>query len=187
MSTTAIQLEQQTPTAGTWALDPAHSTVGFWARHLGLSKVRGHFGEFTADITVAEPIEDSRVEAVISTASIDTKLEMRDNHLRSADLLDVENNPEIRFTSTSVESRGDGTWDVSGDLSVRGVTNPATMVVEFHGEVEDPMSGTKRSGFSGSLEIDREDFGITWNGAIEIGGFVGKKVHIEIEAEALLQ
>ncbi len=187
MSTTAIQLDQQTPRAGTWALDPAHSTVGFWARHLGLSKVRGHFGEFSADIQVAERTEDSKVEAVISAASIDTKLDMRDNHLRSADLLDVENHPEIRFTSTSVEPGTDSTWNVNGDLTVRGVTKPATMVVEFHGEVDDPMASTKRSGFSGSLEIDRENFGINWNGAIEIGGFVGKKIHIEIEAEALLQ
>lgn len=189
MPVTADQQLQTTPLprAGRWKLDPAHTTVGFWAKHLGLAKVRGQFEDFAADIIVGDTPETSELEAVIGTASVNTKVQMRDDHIRSADLLDVETHPEIRFRSTSIRPDSDGTWKVDGDLTIRGVTKPATMDVVFNGEVEDPMAGTRRSGFAGSIVIDREDFGINWNGAIEIGGFVGKKIHVEIEAEALLE
>lgn len=174
-------------TAGRWELDPSHSGIEFWARHLGLSKVRGRFNEFSAEITVGETLEDTRFEATMKAESIETRFDARDQHLRSADFLDIENFQDLRFVSTSIEPAGDGEYKVNGTLTIRDITRPVTLDVEIHGEVDDPMAGTKRAGFSGSTSFDREDFGMTWNGAIEIGGFVGKKVHIEIEGEALLQ
>jgi polyisoprenoid-binding protein YceI len=185
MASTELQL-RTIPTAGTWELEPVHSTVEFWARHLGLSKVRGRFSKFSAEIQVAPRAEDSRFEATLDAASISTNFDMRDNHLKSADFLDVESWPEIEFVSTSVEPGREGHWDVAGDLTIRGITRQVTLDVEFHGEVDDPQTGGKRAGFSASLEFNREDFGMTWNGAVEVGGFVGKQVHVEIEAEALL-
>ena len=187
----AVQEQYETAaspvTAGRWELDPSHSSVEFWARHLGLSKVRGRFNEFTADITVGETLADTGFEATMKADSIETRFDARDQHLRSADFLDIEQYPDVRFTSTSIEAAGGGEYKVRGDLSIRDVTRPVTLDVEIHGEVDDPMSGTKRAGFSAATEFDREDFGMTWNGAIEIGGFVGKKIHIELEGEALLQ
>lgn len=174
-------------TAGRWELDPSHSSVEFWARHLGLSKVRGRFNEFTADITVGETLDLTRFAATMKAESIETRFDARDQHLRSADFLDIEKFQDVKFESTSIEPAGEGEYKVTGDLTIRDTTRPVTLDVEIHGEVDDPMSGTKRAGFSGSTSFDREDFGMTWNGAIEIGGFVGKKVHIEIEGEALLK
>lgn len=174
-------------TPGRWELDPSHSSVEFWARHLGLSKVRGRFGDFTAEITVGETLEDTRFEATMTAASIETRADMRDEHLRSPDFLDVANYPDVKFESRSIEPVGDGAYKIHGAFTIRDVTKPLSLDVEIHGEVDDPMAETKRAGFSASAEFDREEYGMTWNGAIEIGGFVGKKVHIEIEGEALLQ
>ena len=185
----STQMETRTgaiPTAGRWELDPSHTTVEFWARHLGLSKVRGHFTDFKAEIVIGESAEDSSFEATLDASTIDTRFQMRDDHLKSGDFLDIERFKEIRFVSRSVEPAGDH-WHVNGDLTIRDITKPVTLEVEYHGEVEDPMMKTRRAGFSGSFEFDREEFDMTWNGAIEIGGFVGKKVHVEIEAEVLLQ
>lgn len=187
-----MALQEQTTTvtpvtAGRWELDPSHSSVEFWARHLGLSKVRGRFNDFSADITVGHTLEDSRFAATMKAASIETRFDQRDQHLRSGDFLDIENFEDIKFVSTSIEPAGDGEYKVNGTLTIRDITRPVTLDVEVHGEVDDPMTGTKRAGFSAKTEFDREDFGMTWNGAIEIGGFVGKKIHIEIEGEALLQ
>ena len=182
------QYETTTPvTPGRWELDPNHTSVEFWARHLGLSKVRGRFTEVAAEIVVGETLADSRFEVTMKSDSLTTRVQQRDEHLRSSDFLDIENYPDVRFVSTSVEPASDGAYKVKGTLGIRDVTRPITLDVELHGEVDDPMAGTKRAGFSGKAEFDREDFGMTWNGAIEIGGFVGKKVHIEIEGEALLQ
>lgn len=174
-------------TPGRWELDPNHSSVGFWARHLGLSKVRGRFNDFTAEITVGETVEDTRFEATMKSASIETRADMRDEHLRSADFLHAEDYPDVRFESRSITPVGDGVYKIEGPFTIRDVTRPLTLDVEIHGEVDDPMAGTKRAGFSATAEFDREEYGMTWNGAIEIGGLVGKKVHIEIEGEALLQ
>lgn len=187
-----MALQEQTLTTspvtpGRWELDPSHSSVEFWARHLGLSKVRGRFTDFSADITVGETLDTSRFAATMKAGSIETRFDARDQHLRSADFLDVEKYEDVRFESTSVQPAGDGGYKLHGTLTIRDTSRPITLDVEVHGEVEDPMSGTKRAGFSAHAEFDREDFGMTWNGAIEIGGFVGKKVHIEIEGEALLQ
>jgi len=187
-----MALQEQTITTapvtpGRWALDPSHSSIEFWARHLGLSKVRGRFTDFSADIAVGEALDDTRFEATMKAASIDTRFDARDQHLRSADFLDIDNYEDVKFVSTSIEPAGDGEYKVYGALTIRDVTRPVTLDVELLGEVDDPMAETKRAGFSATTEFDREDFGITWNGAIEIGGFVGKKVHIEIDGEALLQ
>lgn len=182
------QYEETTPvTPGRWELDPSHSAVEFWARHLGLSKVRGRFTDFTAEITVGETLADTRFEATMKSDSIETRFDARDQHLRSADFLDIENYENVKFVSDSIEPAGDGEYKVHGALTIRDVTRPLTLDVEVHGEVDDPMANTKRAGFSATADFDREDFGITWNGAIEIGGFVGKKIHIEIDGEALLQ
>lgn len=174
-------------TAGRWELDPSHSSVEFWARHLGLSKVRGRFTEVAADITVGDTLDLTRFAATMKAASIETRFDQRDQHLRSADFLDIENFEDVTFESKTIEPAGDDTYKVHGTLTIRDVTRPVILDVEIHGEVDDPMAGTKRAGFSASAEFNREDYGMTWNGAIEIGGFVGKKVHIEIEGEALLQ
>ena len=174
-------------TPGRWALDPSHTAVEFWARHLGLSKVRGRFTEVDADIVVGETLEDSRFEATMKAASIETRFDMRDQHLRSGDFLDAEKYADVKFSSTSIEPAGDGEYRINGTLTIRDTTRPIVLRLELHGEVDDPMAETKRAGFSATAEFDREDFGMTWNGAIEIGGFVGKKIHIEIDGEALLQ
>ena len=185
----AVQEQTRTTpvTAGRWELDPSHSSVEFWARHLGLSKVRGRFADFSADITVGTTLETSHFAATMKAASIETRFDQRDQHLRSVDFLDTEAYEDVKFVSTSIEPAGDGGYKVHGTLTIRDVTRPITLDVEVHGEVDDPMAGTKRAGFTATTEFNREDFGMTWNGAIEIGGFVGKKVHIEIEGEALLQ
>ena len=182
------QYGTETPvTPGRWQLDPSHASVEFWARHLGLSKVRGRFNDFSADITVGETLEETGFEATMKAESIETRFDQRDQHLRSADFLDIENFKDVTFVSRSIEPAGDGEYKVHGDFTIRDVTRPLTLDVEIHGQVDDPMADTKRAGFSASASFDREEFGMTWNGAIEIGGFVGKKVHIEIEGEALLQ
>lgn len=187
----ALQEQYDTTTSpvtpGRWELDPSHSNVEFWARHLGLSKVRGRFNEVSTDLTVGETLADSRFEATMKADSIETRFDARDQHLRSADFLDIERFPDVKFASTSIEPAAGGRYKVDGTLSIRDITRPVTLDLEVHGEVDDPMAGTKRAGFTAKTEFDREDFGMTWNGAIEIGGFVGKKVHIEIEGEALLQ
>lgn len=174
------------PPAGTWNLDPAHSSVSFTARHLMVSKVRGHFSDYTADIRIAERPEDSRVDVTVQLASVTTGDEKRDGHLTSPDFFDVANHPTMTFHTTKVEAVSDDEWKVTGDLTIREVTQPAVLNVEFAGVSQDPW-GSTRAGFSATTEIDRESFGLTWNQALEGGGvLVGKKVKVEIEVEAVL-
>jgi len=174
------------PPAGTWNLDPAHSSVGFTARHLMVSKVRGHFSDYTADIRIAERPEDSRVDVSVQLASVTTGDPKRDGHLTSADFFDVENHPTMTFRTTAVTAVSDDEWDVSGDLTIRDITVPVVLHVEFAGVSQDPW-GSTRAGFSATTDIDREAFGLTWNQALEGGGvLVGKKVKVEIEVEAVL-
>jgi polyisoprenoid-binding protein YceI len=157
------------PEAGTYQLDPAHSVVEFVVRHLGLAKVRGRFNEFRGTFRIAEDPTDSEIEATIDAASIDTRDANRDEHLRTADFLDAENHR----------------WVVDGDLTVRGVTRPVRLDLEFEGSVLDPW-GNVRIGGSATGEINREDFGLTWNQALETGGWlVGKQVRLELSAEAI--
>jgi polyisoprenoid-binding protein YceI len=177
---------REVPPPGRWAIDPSHSAVQFVARHMMISKVRGHFREFSGTVHIDEVPERSWVEATINAASIDTGDADRDAHLRAADFLDVERFPEIRYRSTSVRAAGEK-WEVTGDLTLRDVTRPAPLVVEFCGVASDPW-GNMRAGFLGTTEINREDFSVTWNQVLESGGFlVGKGVKIEVDVEAVLE
>lgn len=175
------------PAAGTFAIDPTHTTVGFLARHLMISKVRGSFTEVSGAIAIAEDVLQSSVEVHIRAASIDTGQADRDNHLRSADFLDVETHPELVFRSRRVTDLDGSRFALVGDLTIRGVTREVTLDAEFEGVARSPW-GSEVIGFTATTEIDREDFGITWNQALETGGvLVGKKVKIEISAEAIRQ
>ena len=172
------------PATGSWTVDQAHSTVEFVARHLMVTKVRGRFSEYDAAITIAERPEDSKVDVTIQAASITTGDPGRDGHLTSADFLDMEQYPTITFASKTVRSAGASTWEVDGDLTVHGVTNPVTLAVEFGGVATDPWDNTKAF-FSASTEFDRDSFGLTWNQPLAGGGvLVGKKVRVELEIQA---
>jgi polyisoprenoid-binding protein YceI len=175
------------PAAGTYLLDQAHKRVGFVARHMMVSKVRGEFREAEATITVAENPLESAVTATIKAASIDTNQADRDNHLRGSDFLEVEKYPTIEFRSTGVKSREGNEFVLGGELTIKGVTRPVDLQVEFEGTGRSPF-GQDIFGFTATTEIDREEFGLTWNVALETGGvLVGKKVKIEIEGEAVRQ
>lgn len=170
------------PQAGTWAIDPSHSSVEFVVRHLVVAKVRGRFAAFSGTVTVADPIEDSRVEVTIEAASFTTDDEQRDGHVRSADFLDVENHPSLTFVGSGPRQQGGG-WVLPGELTIRGVTRPVELAIEPLGLVVDPWGNTK-AGFSASTEIERDAFDITWNQALEAGGvLVSNTVRIELEVQ----
>ena len=172
------------PEAGTYAIDAAHSHVGFTVRHLMVSKVRGSFGDFEGTITIAEEPAASHVEVVVRLASIDTRDAQRDAHLRSGDFFDIEAHPTMAFRSTGLRHLGGDGWVVDGELTIGGVTRPLQLTTTFEGSSKDPWGGT-RIGFSARGEVDREEFGLTWNQALETGGvLVGKKAVIELEVEA---
>ena len=171
------------PAAGTWALDPVHSSVGFVVKHLVVAKARGSFQDYAVDLVIGERPEDSKVDVTIQAASVSTGDEARDGHLRSPDFFDVEQFPTLTFRSTSVVPVDDTEWKVTGDLTIHGVTKPVVLDVEFNGVTQDPWGNTK-AGFEASTEVDREDFGLTWNQPLAGGGvLVGKKVKIEIDLE----
>jgi polyisoprenoid-binding protein YceI len=171
--------------AGTWDLDPVHSTIGFVARHLMVSKVRGQFTSFEAQIVTAPSPLDSTATATIDLSSVSTGNEMRDNDLRSTNFFDVATHPKMTFTSTAVR-RDEGTFLVDGDLTIRGVTKPVTLVVEINGFGPDPYGGT-RAGFSATGEINRNAFGVSFNAPVPGGVMVSERITIEIEAEAVLR
>jgi polyisoprenoid-binding protein YceI len=173
------------PTPGTFALDTAHTEVAAIARHLVVSKVRGTFGGTTGTIVIAENPLDSSVTASIPAATINTNSTDRDNHLRSADFLDVENYPTLDFRSTGIVSHSGGTFVVRGGLTIRGVTREVDLKVEFDGIAKSPW-GQEVIAFTATTEFDREEFGMTWNQALETGGvLVGKKIAVQISAEAV--
>jgi polyisoprenoid-binding protein YceI len=175
------------PAAGSYGLDVSHSQVGFAVRHLMVSKVRGRFSDFAGTIEIAGNPFESSVAVTIQTASVDTRDEQRDGHLRSGDFFDVEAWPTITYQSRSVREAGKGQYVLEGDLTIKGVTQPVPLELTFEGGAIDPWGGV-RIGFSAKAELDREAFGLTWNQALETGGVVvGKKVTIEIEAEAVKQ
>jgi polyisoprenoid-binding protein YceI len=175
------------PEPGDWQLDPVHTAVEFSARHLMVSKVRGKFHGVSGNIHISDDPLGSWVEVKIDPASVESGDAKRDEHLRSPDFLDVERHPEITFRSTRVEGDSPGGFRLEGDLTVHGVTRPVTLDVEYHGWTTDPWGG-RRAGFSASTEVDREDFGLTWNAALEGGGvLVGKKARLEFEIEAVKQ
>ncbi|MFL5509985.1 MAG: YceI family protein [Gemmatimonadaceae bacterium] len=169
----------------TWKLDPSHTLVEFSAKHLMITTVKGRFTDVEGLIHADEKdATKSSVEATLKAASIDTRTDQRDNHLRSGDFLDVEKFPEITFRSTRIEgSRKE--FKLTGDLTIRGVTKPVTLDVTFEGQTKDPWGG-ERVGFSASGKIDRRDFGLTWNVVLEAGGLtVGNDIKINIEVEAV--
>jgi polyisoprenoid-binding protein YceI len=175
---------RQVPEVGTWAIDPSHASFEFVARHL-MAKVRGRFPAVSGVATVAERPEESTLEIEIDASSIDTRDETRDAHMRSNDFFGVEDHPTISFRSTAVRpGDGENEWKVDGDLTIRGVTRPITVDVEFLGAGVDPW-GNQRIGFSGVVpEVNREDWSLTWNAALETGGFLlANNVRLEIEAE----
>lgn len=175
------------PAPGAFAIDPAHTTVGFTARHLMVSKVRGSFTEVAGAVVVAEDPSKSTVEVTIGAASITTANADRDGHLRGPDFLDAERFPQLSFRSLRVLKQSGAAFELVGELTVRDVTRQVTLDVEFEGVAQSPW-GQEVIGFTATTEIDREDFGITWNQALETGGvLVGKKVKIEISAEAVRQ
>jgi polyisoprenoid-binding protein YceI len=173
------------PAPGTFDLDPAHTRIGFSARHMMVSKVRGRFGEFTGSITVADDPFQSAAEAVIKTASIDTGSADRDTHLTSGDFLNADEFPEITFRTTRVTGRQGHVFTVLGDLTIKDATREVELTLDLEGVGNSPW-GKQVMGFTLSTEINREDYGMTWNVAVEGGGvLVGRTVKIEIEGEAV--
>lgn len=171
--------------SGDYTLDPTHTRIGFSTRHAMVTTVRGQFSDFTgtAHVDAANP-ENSKVEVVIQTASIDTGVTDRDAHLRSADFFDADQFKEITFVSTKVERGGDD-WVVTGDLTIKGVTKPVTVAFEPTGSARDPF-GNLRIGFEGGAAINRKDWGLTWNAALETGGvLVSEKVKLEFDVSAI--
>lgn len=175
------------PAPGRYVLDPTHTRIGFVARHLMVTKVRGSFRGFDGSITIGETTTDSTAEATMQAASIDTGVADRDGHLRSGDFLQAEQFPTVTFTNARVTGQDGATFTVVGDLTIKGVTRQVQVEVELDGVAKDPY-GNEKLAVTASAEIDREDFGITWNVALETGGvLVSKKIKIEIEAQAIRQ
>ena len=168
--------------AGTFNIDPSHSRIGFSARHAMVTKVRGAFNEYSGTATVANGAASISVD--ISAASIDTRSADRDGHLKSGDFFDVEAFPKITFASTSVKDGGQGLL-VEGNLTIKDVTKPITIDFEYTGSATDPF-GNARFGFEGAAEINRKDFGLTWNAALETGGIlVSENIKLEFEISAI--
>jgi polyisoprenoid-binding protein YceI len=171
-----------------WTFDLAHSSINFTVRHMVVSKVRGRFTRWGGSLEMDEqdPARAS-VDVSIDTSSVETGVEQRDTHLRSPDFFDVERFPNIAFRSTRVERAGEGTYRMTGDLTIHGVTRPVTLDVEYAGSAKDPWGGV-RVGFSARGTLDRRDFGLTYNQLLETGGvLVGESVEIGIELEAVKQ
>ncbi len=180
--TTATTTPALTELTGTYTLDPAHTRIGFVARHAMVTKVRGAFNEFegTATLDGANPAASS-AQVTISAASIDTRNAQRDEHLRSNDFLSMDEYPRITFASTGARQVDDSTFELTGDLTIKGVTNPITIPFSYEGAAKDPF-GNLRVGFEGAVTINRKDYGITWNAALETGGvLVSDKVTLEFE------
>jgi polyisoprenoid-binding protein YceI len=172
---------------GTYVLDPSHSQLGFVARHAMVTKVRGSFNDVSGSATVdgANPSESS-LSVTVQAASVDTRNEGRDAHLRSADFFDAEQYPELTFVGTGFAVDGDEVT-VSGDLTIKGVTHPVTIPFEFQGAATDPF-GNQRIGFEGSVVVNRKDWNLNWNAALEAGGvLVSEKVTLEFEVSAIKQ
>ena len=185
--TTTREIDGRTvPAIGTYVIDPAHSKIEAVARHLMVTKVRGHFTEYEGTITVAEDPTASSVDLVLQADSITTGSDDRDAHLRSPDFLDVENHSTLTFKSTSLVPRGDA-WVLHGDLTIIGKTNPVSLDLEFLGVINDPW-GNAKSAFSASGEFNRHDFGLSWNVPLDGGGLLVSEVFkLEIEVQLALQ
>ena len=171
-----------------YTLDPSHSRIGFVARHAMVTKVRGQFTDYEGSgYFDAEHPTNSRIELTIDAASIDTNSADRDGHLRSNDFLDMDNHPQITFTSTTIDRVDEDIYRVTGDLTIRGVTQPVTVDFEFTGAAIDPF-GNQRIGFEGSTTINRKDWGLNWNATLDTGGvLVSEKVTLEFDVSAIRQ
>lgn len=184
---TELQTEQgvvRVPT-GTWHVDPAHSSIEFEIKHMMIATVRGRFREFEGTIIAAEDIADSRASGVVKTASIDTNQPDRDAHLRSPDFFDVERYPEIRFESTRIEPRGGPKFNVVGNLTIRDMTREVVLETTVEGTTRDPW-GNDRVGMRARGTIDRKEFGLRWQQALETGGFLlGDEVTLLIDVSAV--
>jgi polyisoprenoid-binding protein YceI len=184
-TTTNTTTTTQIPT-GTYTIDPTHSRIGFVARHAMVTKVRGSFNEFdgTGSFDAANPTA-TQLQLTIKAASIDTRNADRDGHLRSNDFFDMDTYPEISFVSTAVEQTGDDEYQVTGDLTIKGVTKPVTIEFEYTGTAVDPYGNT-RIGLDGKTTVNRKDWGVNWNAALEAGGvLVSEKVTLEFEVSAI--
>jgi len=168
----------------TWTVDPAHSSIGFSVRHMMVSKVKGQFRQFDASIEAdPEDLTTADISFSIDVNSIDTGNQDRDNHLKAPDFFDAQNHPKITFKSTKIVSKGDGVYDVTGDLTIRGVTRPVTFKVTYGGQGKNPC-GAIVAGFSGEGKINRTEFGLTWNTPLETGGvLVSEDVDISFDIE----
>ena len=181
-TTTAPEIAGYRP--GTWTLDPAHSEVHFSVRHMMISKVRGTFGMKSATLIAPENPLEASVTASVDVASVDTKDKGRDDHLRSADFFDVENHPTMEFRSTGARVEA-GDFLVDGDLTIRGITKPVTFEFDFGGFGVDPW-GNYKAGATAKTVVNREEFGLTWNAALETGGvLVSDKITLEFEVSAI--
>ncbi|WP_108671657.1 YceI family protein [Peribacillus acanthi] len=172
----------------TWVLDTTHSSVDFSIRHMMVSNVKGSFNSFTATIE-ADPTDltTANIQFSIDLESVDTRNADRDNHLRTADFFDIEKYPQLTFVATSIVKTGENEYDVTGDVSLHGVTRSEKFAVTFEGEGKDPW-GNEKAGFSGKGSINRSDYGLTWNAALETGGIlVGDQVKISLEIQAAKQ
>jgi len=171
-----------TLTSGTWTIDPTHTEVGFVARHLMVSKVRGSFTDVSGTVAVAEDVSESVANVVIKTASVSTGTADRDTHLRSADFFDVETFPEMTFVSTGFDGE-----TLTGDLIIKDVTKPVTLDVEFNGVATDPW-GNEKAGFEATADINRTDWGLTWNANLEKGGvLVSEKIKLVLDVQLAKQ
>ncbi len=182
---TATSTVERTLT-GTYTIDPTHSQIGFTARHAMVTKVRGSFKEYEGrGYFDADDPTKSKLDLTIKAASIDTGNSDRDNHLRGNDFFDMENHPEIRFVSTEVDVQGEDNYKVTGDLTIKGVTKPVSVDFEYTGAAVDPF-GNQRIGFEGRTTINRKEWGVNWNAALEAGGvLVSEKVNLEFEVSAI--
>jgi polyisoprenoid-binding protein YceI len=178
----AAALEALTP--GVWTIDNSHTNIGFSVRHLMVAKVRGRFAEFDGTVTIAEDRLQSTVQATVNAASIDTRDEGRDGHLRGADFFDTDTFPQWTLVSTGIEAKGGSHYVLHTDLTIKGITKAIDFDLEFDGVATDPWGNTK-AGFTAVAEVSRKDFGLEWNVALEAGGFVvGDAVKISLEIEA---
>jgi polyisoprenoid-binding protein YceI len=183
MTTTALPTSTLT---GTWVIDPSHSEAGFTTRHAGIAKVRGSVAITEGTVVIGDDVTTSSVTASLDPSTIDTRDANRDGHLRSADFFDVETHPAWTFASTAVTASGSD-YVLVGDLTIHGVTRTVELELEFNGTATDPF-GNARAGFSAVTEISRKDFGLTWNAALETGGFlVSDTVKISLEISAIKQ
>ena len=184
--TTATVNTKLTGLTGIYIIDPAHSRIGFVARHAMVTKVRGSFNQFVGNGSIdGEDMANAHLELNIQAASIDTRNPDRDAHLRSNDFLAMDRYPEITFVSTQVEPVGPNKYRVKGDLTMRGVTRPVAVNFEYTGTSVDPY-GNRRVGFEGGTSINRKDWGVNWNAALDAGGMlVSEKVDLEFEVSAI--